>query len=76
MRVENFTEFLPSGTQPAKKLEQAFLEEMMKYMLPKTSMGSFTGGIGEEQFSSFLHREYAVALSERLDLRLEVSKDA
>ena len=32
------------------------------------SEGAFSGGAGEEQFSSFLMREHAGLLAERLDL--------
>ena len=72
MRIENIPAFYSSGSPPTQKLEQAFLEEMMKYMAPKPPGGSFSGGIGEEQFSSFMNREYASALSRRIDLGLEV----
>lgn len=75
MRVENTPAFYPSKPLPAQKLEQAFLEEMMQYMVPKTTAGEFSGGVGEEQFASFLSREYADALSQRLDLGLKVSQD-
>lgn len=64
--------FYPSPKPAAPKLEQAFLEEMMKYLLPKASDGGFSGGVGEEQFASFLNREYAAALAQRIDLGLEV----
>ena len=52
------------------RLEQAFLEEMMKYAFPEPKAGAFSGGAGEEQFGSFLTREYAAMLAGRLDLRL------
>lgn len=54
----------------ATKLEQAFLEEMLKYCGPSAMEGEFSGGAGEDQFNSFLTREYAAALAGRLDLGL------
>lgn len=52
----------------ADKLEQAFLEEMLKYCGPRAAEGSFSGGAGEDQFASFLTREHAAILSRQLDL--------
>lgn len=57
-----------SAPPPAEKLEQAFLEEMLKYCGPKSAQGAFGGGIGEDQFGSFLTQEYAAILSARIDL--------
>ncbi len=54
----------------ASKLEQAFLEEMLKYCGPSSMKGEFSGGAGEDQFNSFLTREYAASLAGRLDLGL------
>ena len=51
-----------------EKLEQAFLEEMLKYCGPKSAEGAFGGGIGEDQFSSFLTHEYAAVLVAQIDL--------
>ncbi|WP_347139191.1 rod-binding protein [Paracoccus sp. SSK6] len=61
---------LPSKTAPqaAEKLEQAFLEEMLKYCGPKSTDGAFGGGIGEDQFASFLTQEYAAVLARKIDL--------
>lgn len=53
-----------------EKLEQAFLEEMLKYCGPRANSGNFSGGHGEEQFESFLAREYATALAARLELNV------
>lgn len=75
MRVENTTAFYPPKMPPTQKLEQAFLEEMMKYMAPKPTACEFSGGVGEEHFTSFLSREYASALSQKFDLGLKVSRD-
>lgn len=58
----------------AEKLEQAFLEEMLKYAGPKPSDHAFGGGIGEEQFSTFLTREYAAILADSLDLGLGIKE--
>ncbi|RNF34445.1 chemotaxis protein chel [Paracoccus methylarcula] len=52
------------------RLEQAFLEEMLKYCNLQKGKDDFSGGYGEEHFSSFLTREYAARLSARLDLGL------
>lgn len=57
---------------PVDQMEQAFLEEMLKYTLPKPENSSFSGGHGEEQFSTFLTREYAGLMATRLDLKLKV----
>lgn len=54
--------------QVADKLEQAFLEEMLKYCGPAARQGEFGGGAGEDQFNSFLTREYSARLAQRLDL--------
>jgi flagellar protein FlgJ len=53
-----------------EKLEQAFLEEMLKYCGPKSAEGAFGGGIGEDQFSSFLTQEYAAVMAAQIDLGL------
>lgn len=58
----------PVPPSPGKQLEQAFLEEMLKYCGPKSLSGSFGGGIGEDQFSSFMIQEQAAALASRIDL--------
>lgn len=71
MQVNQIQTPLPlaqSATSPAEKLEQAFLEEMLKYCGPKSAQGAFGGGIGEDQFGSFLTQEYAAILSARIDL--------
>lgn len=59
-----------SSAPATEKLEQAFLEEMLKYCGPKPENGFFGGGAGEDQFGSFLTREYAAVLAARLDLGL------
>lgn len=71
MQISHVT---PSASPPprdisvADQLEQAFLEEMLKYCGPRASEGGFSGGTGEEQFASFLTREHAAILAQRLDL--------
>lgn len=52
------------------RIEQAFLEEMLKYVRPPSHQGGFGGGHGEDQFSTFMNREYAALLAARLDLGL------
>lgn len=65
---------LPAGRQNdattglADQLEQAFLEEMLKYYGPPPAEGAFSGGAGEDQFASFLTREHAALLAGQLDL--------
>ena len=75
MRIENNIQLYSNSARVAKNLELAFLEEMVGHMLPKASEGAFGGGIGEEQFASFLNREYAAALSASFDLGLKVGRD-
>lgn len=45
--------------QVAEKLEATFLAEMLKSSGLGENEGSFSGGIGEQQFSSFLRDEQA-----------------
>jgi Rod binding domain-containing protein len=58
----------PQPTQPnplrekAAELETAFLAEMLAYAGLDAARESFGGGIGEEQFSSFLRQEQAEAM--------------
>ena len=59
-----------AGASVSDKLETAFLEEMLKYCGPVARAGEFGGGVGEEQFSSFLTQEYAAILAEKMDLGL------
>lgn len=71
MQVNNTLHSIQSPTpqmQAADKLEQAFLEEMLKYCGPAARQGEFSGGAGEDQFNSFLTREYSARLADRLDL--------
>lgn len=51
-------------------LERAFLSEMLKYAGPRPLEGSFSGGVGESQFTSMLTDAYADALSIKMDLGL------
>lgn len=75
MRVENTFDKYSNTTNIEKKLNRAFLEEMVGHILPKSGSGGFSGGVGEDQFASFLNREYAAALSQVLDLGLKVGRD-
>lgn len=71
MQVNNMLQSSGSPSAPGKvadKLEQAFLEEMLKYCGPAARQGEFGGGAGEGQFNSFLTREYSAQLAQRLDL--------
>ena len=57
------------AANPVEGLEQAFLEEMLKYCGPRAASDGFSGGVGEDQFGSFLTREYARIMARHLDLR-------
>ncbi|WP_371326880.1 rod-binding protein [Thioclava sp. F28-4] len=48
--------------EQAKALEAGFLSEMLKEVGMKTASGAFGGGIGEEQFTSFLRAEQSKAM--------------
>lgn len=48
----------------AKELEASFLSEMLKYSGVGKPLESFGGGVGEEQFSSFLCDEYGRIMAE------------
>ncbi len=50
--------------QAAQELEASFLAEMLKSAGLGKSRESFGGGVGEDQFSSFLVREQARAMVE------------
>ncbi len=47
----------------AQDLEAAFLSEMLRHAGVGSSRSEFGGGIGEEQFSSFLRQEQARAMA-------------
>lgn len=44
----------PAARLTAQKLEASFLAEMLKHTGLGEGSGAFSGGIGEEQFASFL----------------------
>ena len=46
----------------AQELEAAFLAEMLSYTGMDKQSESFSGGHGEEQFTSFLRQEHAIAI--------------
>lgn len=46
----------------AKELETTFLSEMLSYTGLDEQKGDFSGGIGEDQFSSFLREAQAKAM--------------
>jgi peptidoglycan hydrolase FlgJ len=50
--------------QKATELEAAFLAEMLQFAGLGAKGDSFDGGIGEEQFSSFLRQEQAQLMAE------------
>lgn len=51
--------------EKAKELEAAFLSEMLSHAGLSPEDSGFGGGIGEEQFSSFLRAEHAKLLVEK-----------
>ncbi len=48
----------------ARALESAFLEEMLKQAGLGEMSGTFSGGVGEAQFASFLRHEQADAMTD------------
>ena len=48
--------------EKAKALEAAFLSEMLSYAGLGAAEGPFSGGVGEDQFSSFLREAQAKAV--------------
>jgi Rod binding domain-containing protein len=46
----------------AAELETAFLAEMLRHAGMSPQKGAFSGGIGEEQFASFLREGQAAAM--------------
>lgn len=46
----------------AQELETNFLSEMLSYSGLDVQKGEFTGGVGEDQFSSFLREAQAKAM--------------
>jgi len=60
------TAFTPSPADPlrerAAQLETAFLSEMLGQAGLNAAPGAFSGGMGEEQFASFLREEQATAI--------------
>lgn len=73
MEIASIATAIPDRSNPKAlqdRMEQVFLEEMLKYVRPAALQGGFGGGHGEEQFASFMNREYAELLAVRLDLGL------
>ncbi|MFN4129194.1 MAG: rod-binding protein [Paracoccaceae bacterium] len=56
--------------EKAKELETAFLSEMLAHAGLGESSDSFGGGIGEEQFASFLRNEQARGIVQKGGLGL------
>lgn len=54
----------------ADQVEAMFLQEMLKAGGIENTGTTMSGGIGEEQFASFLTAEYARILASRIDLGL------
>lgn len=51
--------------EKSKELEAAFLAEMLSFAGLGAAEGSFAGGVGEEQFASFLRAEQARLMVDR-----------
>lgn len=49
----------------SQELEAAFLAEMLSFAGLGDTKGAFSGGVGEEQFASFLRTEQANLMVER-----------
>lgn len=70
------SQLLPSPIRPplnaeiTDRIEAMFLKEMLKESGIGNTVSTMSGGIGEEQFSSFLVEEYARILASRIDLGL------
>lgn len=47
----------------AEEMETAFLAEMLRHAGLNPSTGAFSGGVGEEQFASFLREAQADAMA-------------
>lgn len=54
----------------AKNLEIAFISEMLSFVGATEVSESFGGGVGEEQFQSFLRDEHAKLIAEKGGLGL------
>jgi peptidoglycan hydrolase FlgJ len=54
----------------AQELETTFLSEMLSHAGMGKAQGSFGGGIGEDQFASFLRNAQATAMVDRGGLGL------
>ncbi len=59
--------------QKAQELETRFLSEMLAHTGLDTQTGAFNGGIGEDQFASFLREAQAKAMVDRGGLGLAQS---
>lgn len=68
--IESPTMVSAAPSLATDQLEQAFLEEMLKYCGPSAQTGPFGGGAGEDQFASFLTQQHAAALAKKIDLGL------
>ena len=51
--------------QAARRMEAAYLSEMLRAAGLDKAQSAFGGGAGEAQFASFLRQEHATALAER-----------
>ncbi|WBU53277.1 hypothetical protein [Paracoccus sp. SCSIO 75233] len=70
MKMEISVKSYPSSGAINDRLEQAFLEGMIKYAMPAGTVGLGSAS-GESAFQSYLHREYAKVLGSRLELGFE-----
>lgn len=61
----------PSATRIVDRIEAALFQQMLKFSGLENPGKTAEGGIGEEQFASFLTEEYAQILASRIDLRLK-----
>ena len=73
--MQIFTTITPPAAPPrvatiADRIEASLFQQLLKSSGLERQGAAAEGGIGEEQFASFLTEEYARILAARLDLRL------
>lgn len=64
----------PGQRDVSSAIDRVFLAEMLKHVSTFAGEGSFSGGVGEEQFASFLAESYAHKLAEKIELGILKTK--
>ncbi|WBU56881.1 hypothetical protein [Paracoccus sediminicola] len=75
MIVEKNTAFYARLDRSAQKLDQLLLENLLQCVRSDSGKSEFSGGIGEQQFQSYLNREYAKMLAVRFNPGQEPAKN-